>query len=73
MLDIPVKLDMDTDEIATSHIKLPVNTLLFSIPFPIYIQGKHNPSHFDKEIRTTEFAYTAKEFLQNMTVGQQQS
>ena len=49
-LDIPLKLNIETDIAATTKSRTPINTHLLSAPFAIYIKGRYIPYQFEHEL-----------------------
>ena len=61
MLEIPAKLNIEDDIVATT----PINTHLLSAPFTIYINDRYIPYQFERELRMYHFQDKAKKFLMN--------
>ena len=62
-LDIPAKLNIEADIVATTKETTPINTHLLSAPFAIYINARYIPYHFGREIRLQQFSKDARLFL----------
>ena len=64
-LTIPEGLNIETDIIATSKTNSPLNILLPSAPFAIYVHQKYTNLNFQQRIHEIYFENEAKIFLQS--------
>ena len=64
-LTINAKLNVDSDRLATTNKKIPINTNINSYPFSIYIKGKYAHHHSYENIRIESHADEAQAWLQS--------
>ena len=64
-LTIDAKLNVDSDRLATTNKKLPINTNITSYPFSIYIKGKYAHHHSYETIRIESHADEAQDWLKS--------
>ena len=64
-LTIDAKLNVDSDRLATTNKKLPINMNITSYPFSIYIKGKYAHHHSYETIRIESHADEAQDWLKS--------
>ena len=62
-LPIDAKLNVDSDKLAITNKKIPINTNINSYPFSIYIKGKYAHHHSYENIRIELHADEAQDWL----------